>query len=792
MKEPRLPLTALFALMGSLTFGCASEENQTPGAGTAGQGGAGGAGQASGGNGQGGAGDAGNGSSSVLDVQIPWDTFLARQDMVWTSLPTEWKSGAWIGNGLLGGMFYQNPDGKSVVLEIGRGDSYDHQQGEWFDTHTRLLVGKMHLDTVGSITGGDVRLDVLNAEVRANVQTSQGTLALRLLSVATEPLIIAEVTATGGEAATGWRFEATPAISPFYLITGVTPVEHNPAPVTGTEGTIQFHDQLLTAGGELTTAYSVETAGAGAGWLALSIGYSYPEQTAKASAIGAVQAAKTAGVAGLVDEHRAFWRSYYPESFVSIPDAKLESYYWLLTHRIGSAMRSDGPISDLLGPWSTPLIFPRMWWNMNAQVMYSPVYTANRLDAGLSLTNHLDRHREQLGKNTGVAGGANIARSTGDLLIGGGDPEQGNLLFILHNYWQQYRYSMDETMLRERLFPLLKAAMRTVRQAYMYTGSYGKLHFLPGVSPEYKENKPNPFPTNTYADTNYIYSLARWGLQALLEANTRLKLADPDAALWQQTLDNLAPQPIDETGLMVGAGEPYSSPHRHWSHLLDIWPLYTLNVDQTENRQMLRTSVDHFVATNPSEVFVYTAGGVSAMYSALGQGDLALEHLERAMKLPATVITGNTFYIENGNPLQESAYMLMTATQHMLLQSFGGTIRVFPALPSGWQDVSFHRLRADGAFLVSAVRRSGTTEFVLVESLAGEPCRIKTNLAKPIVAEGNRAFTITVDGDVVSVDLAAGEKVLFKTEGTSPELTMAPVAAAGSPNAWGQRNPYLP
>ena len=38
----------------------------------------------------------------------------------------------------------------------------------------------------------------------------------------------------------------------------------------------------------------------------------------------------------------------------------------------------------------------------------------------------------------------------------------------------------------------------------------------------------------------------------------------------------------------------------------------------------------------------------------------------------------------------------------MLLQSQGGLVRIFPAIPAAWNELSFKDLRAEGAFLVSA------------------------------------------------------------------------------------------
>lgn len=55
----------------------------------------------------------------------------------------------------------------------------------------------------------------------------------------------------------------------------------------------------------------------------------------------------------------------------------------------------------------------------------------------------------------------------------------------------------------------------------------------------------------------------------------------------------------------------------------------------------------------------------------------------------------------------------------MLLQSHTGIIRVFPAVPDSWQDVSFRNLRAQGAFLVSAEKRDGRVVSVEIRSEKG-------------------------------------------------------------------------
>ncbi len=55
----------------------------------------------------------------------------------------------------------------------------------------------------------------------------------------------------------------------------------------------------------------------------------------------------------------------------------------------------------------------------------------------------------------------------------------------------------------------------------------------------------------------------------------------------------------------------------------------------------------------------------------------------------------------------EGNFAAAEGLHQMLLQSQGGVIRLFPAVPETWEDISFDTLRAEGAFLVTAERFEG-------------------------------------------------------------------------------------
>lgn len=181
----------------------------------------------------------------------------------------------------------------------------------------------------------------------------------------------------------------------------------------------------------------------------------------------------------------------------------------------------------------------------------------------------------------------------------------------------------------------------------------------------------------------------------------------------------------------------------------------------------------------------YSWTGGASMAALLGRGNDALSYLQSFLQKEPEA---NTMYAE-GSPVIETPLSAARSLQDMVLESWGGTVRVFPGVPDAWKEIAFHNMRAEGAFLVSAGRSGGATTFVRISSLAGAPCRVRTDLARPLVASGTRTFMVTENADgTASVDLRAGEEVVLVSKGNPVTPTVAPVVpAAGCANFFGGR-----
>lgn len=89
----------------------------------------------------------------------------------------------------------------------------------------------------------------------------------------------------------------------------------------------------------------------------------------------------------------------------------------------------------------------------------------------------------------------------------------------------------------------------------------------------------------------------------------------------------------------------------------------------------------------------------------------------------------------------------------MLLQSWRGVVRIFPAVPEDWKTASFEKLRAEGALTVSAERENGQTKRVSIR--AGK--KITVRLVDPFEGQGRWNRRLRMNKGLLVVALAAGE-----------------------------------
>ncbi|WP_158972769.1 hypothetical protein [Paraglaciecola sp. L3A3] len=730
----------------------------------------------------------------VLDVNF--GDFLAKKDLLWDRIPNRWELAPYTGNGNIGFLFYQDKSSPRNVISIyvGRHDYYDHRlpyEGDqllWI-YRGRLPLGHFEVQSKGNIQDVDLRLSLWNSEVTGTITTTKGSYQVRSLTHSHSDVIYFETDAKDEEITFSWHADVPYSSSRKTLDNGGGPKQWTkqrtapyPLPPKATRSksdNIEYSFQpLYQHRGETTVGWEVTGEASGKQYLSTSVHHSFPEKNSKNIVTQNLhQGRKMLADQSFFSSHQKWWHDYYPQSFLSLGEPEKEAFYWIQMYKLASASRGDGPILDLMGPWYHKTFWPMVWGDLNVQLIYWTHLTANRMQLGESLVNNVDKYHDNLTNNVPKHWKDSASVSTlfpQDMSGHAGGVVPDMLAWVLHDYWLHCVYAGDQARLRDGLYPILTKVVNSyfnyLKDNPVEGDNDGKFHFKNTWSPEY--------PGGWGQDINFTIALFKWSLETLLTINDEHNLNDPLVTKWQDTLARLPDFQIDENGLRIGKDIPFDKPHRHYSHLLPIYPLAQIDIEYPKQAKMARTSVDHWldVTFNQQQkdkampVTGYTATGASSIYSTLGDAEKAYHYLN--FFIQHKNVSPTTMYAE-GNPVIESPLSYATSVHDMLLQSWGGKVRIFPASPKQWPDVAFHQFRTQGAFLVTAKKAKGITQFVELESLVGTPLVISPNISNPIIyIDGKLADKALVKQDesgFYAIDVAKGQRVLFM----SPEITAA-------------------
>jgi alpha-L-fucosidase 2 len=457
------------------------------------------------------------------------------------------------------------------------------------------------------------------------------------------------------------------------------------------------------------------------------------------SAIKIIDEAVNTDIETLLDSHRDFWRDFWSKSFIAIPDSRLENLFYVELYKLACCSMGRYPCS-LQGLWSQDGVLPP--WSgdyhldMNIEETYWPIYASNHLELGKPLYEQFWKNLPKFKQMCHEFFGFDGAWSRCEMALDGTPIYgywttnfwPGNGAWLAHMYWLHWLYSQDENFLRERAYPMMKEFMKTYLNLLELWGD-GRYHIPLSNSPEWEENRPEAWGSDTTCDLAFI----RWLASSLLETSKILDIEDPDSVRWRDVLEKLSDYPKDEDGLQIFRGQPLTHSHRHQSHLIPVHPLSILNVEGSEeDRRLIYRSIETLLLRGTGEWTGWSFPWASIIASRARLPNMAWHMLQMYFFF----IKPNSFHV-NGDyrrfgvciftyqPMTlEAGFCAATAIMEMLLQSWNRRIRVFPAVPEFWKDVYFHNLRAEGAFLVTSKLKDRVVEYVIIRSEAGKICEV--------------------------------------------------------------------
>ncbi|MGM0666012.1 MAG: glycosyl hydrolase family 95 catalytic domain-containing protein [Bacteroidota bacterium] len=524
----------------------------------------------------------------------------------------------------------------------------------------------------------------------------------------------------------------------------------------------QIHTEWQEDGNSLTGCWSVSTSNKG--W----------EPKPEASVL--VAEVFLEGMEKSYKDHLDWWAWYWTQSDVSIPDSLLQKQYYMEIYKFGSAARADAPPIALQAVWTADHGKLPPWkgdfhHDLNTQLSYWAAYAGNYLEMEEGFINWLWKYRPTFKKYTRSyfeTGGMNVPGVTtleGKPMGGWIQYSMGPTIasWLSHHFYLHWRYSMDRQFLEEKAYPWIKDVANFLDEFAIKKN--GKRKLLISSSPEIFDNSRKAWFAET---TNFDLALIRWTYEKAAEMARELNLNN-EAEKWEQILTEWPQLAVDpETGLMFSPGLSYQESHRHFSHLMGFHPLGLVDFSKgEEDKKIIQNTLNNLEGVGPDYWTGYSYSWQANLYARAFEGEKAAE----ALRIFAECFClKNSFHV-NGDQCKaghsrmtyrpftlEGNFAFASAIQEMLIQSHTGVVKLFPAIPADWMDVSFSTLRTRGAFLVSATMKKGEVSKVEISSEKGGEIILENPFGNVEFSSAKEYFK---DAQYIKLNLAEGEKAVL-------------------------------
>ena len=476
-----------------------------------------------------------------------------------------------------------------------------------------------------------------------------------------------------------------------------------------------------------------------------------------------VASLQSADIDVLSARHQEWWNNFWAKSFIEIPDKEIESHWYAAQYVMGMCSREGKVPPGLWGNWITtdhPNWHGDFHTNYNFQGPFYIVYSSNHPELSLPLyqamIDQIPNGRKMAERHGWKGIHFPVSLGPWGLIPEGPDVDWGqrsDAVFVAMNFIWQYQYTQDTDFLRKSAYPFLIEVAN-------FWEDY--LKFENGRYVIYNDS----IHEGSGPDMNPLLSLGlvRTLFKNIIVMSRDLGVDESRRAKWQDICDKMSAYPTQErNGKTVFR---YSEKGTVWVGGNDlgihhIFPAGDIGLDSDPRTlEISRNMIEAMHRWSNGNGFCswYTACARVAYEPKTVLSKLHTEIDNHSM--PNLVLQYGGGGIEN-----VSGFL---AINEMMLQSYDGVIRLFPAWPVD-QDARFGTLRAVGAFLVSAEIKSGVTGGVIILSERGRDCTIvnpwpgkPVRLArkgKPSETLGGERFTFKTDpGETVGVAPVEGSR----------------------------------
>ena len=435
----------------------------------------------------------------------------------------------------------------------------------------------------------------------------------------------------------------------------------------------------------------------------------------------------------LFDEHKKTWKKFWAKSSVKTGNKIIDETYKKSWYLFKCCSKKGGYPMPLQGVWTADNDCLPPWkgdyhHDTNTELSYQAYLKANRLEEGEAFIDYLWRLKpayEKFAKEFfGVNGLLLPSCSTLDGKAMGGWAQYSlsptMTIWAAQSFDEYYLYTGDEKFLKNRAYPFFKKVGQAIKG--LLTEKNGKLYLPVSSSPEIFDNARKAY---LEPNSNFDLSLLIYLFKTLKCYAEKL---GENAEEYEEILGKLDDLAIDDSGVvMLDKTQYLPESHRHFSHVMCLYPLHLINYDTDEHKKIYENTIKNLEILGTGYWVGFSFPMSAQIYAMAKNGNAAAERLGQFCK---GFVAENGFHL-NGDfkhygytqwhyrPFTlESLFGFADALHEMLLQDHQGFIELFPAIPDEWKNgtVEFKNLRSRGGLLVSATLKRGELSLLTIKS----------------------------------------------------------------------------
>lgn len=440
--------------------------------------------------------------------------------------------------------------------------------------------------------------------------------------------------------------------------------------------------------------------------------------------------------------HKKEWGKYWRKSRITTGDRLLDDTYKKSWYLFKCCSGKGGYPMPLQGVWTADNDCLPPWkgdyhHDTNTELSYQSYLKANRLEEGVVFVDYLWKLKptyEKFAKEFfGVNGLLIPSCSTLDGKAMGGWAQYSlsptMTIWAAQNFDEYYLYTGDEKFLKERAYPFFKETGSAIKS--LLTEKNGKLYLPLSSSPEiFDDTRKAYLRENSNFDLALLIYLFRT-LKVYAE-----KLGD-DSSEYEAILEKFDDIAVSPDGVvMLDKTQKLPETHRHFSHLMCLYPLHLINYDTEENKRIYESTIKDLEILGTGYWVGFSFVLSAQIYAMAKNGNASYERLRQFCR---GFVGENGFHL-NGDfrhfgytqfhyrPFTlEALFGFCDALHEMLLQDHTGKIELFAAIPQEWKTrtIGFKNLRSRGGLIISAKLKNGIITELSVT--APKECRVSIN-----------------------------------------------------------------